>query len=91
MPWVEDPIGEHVPDPLSPSGWRWRRYDEQPPTSMLPIVTPAEGRTVRYGDHEDHVLPVQPPEHPGGDWANPNAYLSYDDVDSRGIIDTGAP
>jgi hypothetical protein len=77
---------------LSPSGFRWQRYDEPALTQIQPAVTP--GRTVRYGDHEDHQLPAREPdgpEHPGGDWANPNAYLSYDDVDSRSIIDRGAP
>lgn len=65
-------------------------------TSMLPIVTPTPyprtGGTVRYGAAEDHQLSRQEgPEHPGGDWANADAYLSYDDVDSTTIVDDGAP
>lgn len=56
---VPDPVGRWVPDPLAPSGFRWQRYDEQPPTSMLPTTAAAvPARTVRYGEHEDHVLPV---------------------------------
>lgn len=31
------------------------------------------------------------PEHPGGDWANADAYASYDEVDSLTIVDDGAP
>lgn len=32
------PYGEFVPDPLSPSGYRWKRHDEPEPTGLLPAV-----------------------------------------------------
>ena len=62
---MSNPYGQWVPDPLAPSGFRWQRRDEQPPTSMLPITpkpTPhprAPGRAVRYGDVVDHQLPAE--------------------------------
>lgn len=69
--------GRWVPDPLAPSGFRWQRYDEQPPTHMMPTVAPSPqprepGRTVRYGDHEDHQL-LNVPGGDVGDWIDPNA------------------
>ncbi|HLU95208.1 MAG TPA: hypothetical protein VKZ89_00055 [Thermobifida alba] len=35
---MSNPIGEFVPDPLAPSGYRWKRHDEPEPTGLLPIV-----------------------------------------------------
>lgn len=89
---MPNPYGQFVPDSLSPSGYRWQRHGEQPATAMLPTVPPAP----RIEIHEDERMHIYPrehdgPEHPGGDWANADAYLSYDDVDSRTVIDTGAP
>jgi len=98
---VSNPYGEHVPDPLSPSGYRWQRYDEQPATTMLPTIGPRievteDGMRLRPSTNPVGVGMSfseggEGPEHPGGDWANADAYMSYDDVDSRTIIDTGAP
>ena len=45
--------GEWVPDPLSPSGFRWRDHDEPEPTSMLPVVPPSP--TPRAGENDDLV------------------------------------
>lgn len=67
-------IGEHVPDPTRPSGYRWRRFDEPEPTRIQPAVEALHGDE-RY-DHlaeqsfnglrpEDELLP-QPPQDP--DW-----------------------
>lgn len=73
---MPNPYGRWIPDPLAPTGYRWQRHGEPQPTQMLPTVVSEE--------HDG-------PEHPGGDWANADAYLSYDEVDSRTVIDTGAP
>lgn len=53
---MPNPYGQFVPDPLSPSGYRWQRHGEQPATAMLPPVTPHTGGTVRYDEFEDHQL-----------------------------------
>lgn len=81
---MPNPYGEWTPDPLAPSGYRWRRHDEQPATTMLPAVTP--NRTVEYAGHTDHQL-----EHDDLDVVEPDQLPSYDHVDSRTIVDTGGP
>jgi hypothetical protein len=55
---MPNPYGEFVPDPLAPSGFRWRRHDEQPATTMLPTVQPRND-SEPFGDV--------------GDWVDPNA------------------
>lgn len=42
--------GKWIPDPLAPSGYRWQRAGEQPPTSMLPAVQPTEDTPGDVGD-----------------------------------------
>lgn len=80
------PYGEFVPDPLSPSGYRWKRHDEPEPTGLLPAVNPAVEQPAQLPAVEHNG-----PELPGGDWANADAYASYDEVDSLTILDEGAP
>lgn len=38
---MTNPHGRWVPDPLTPSGYRWARHGEQPATTMLPTVQPS--------------------------------------------------
>jgi hypothetical protein len=62
---------------------RWRHTsDTVPPDPTVTAMMPAVAPPPREQDG---------PEHPGGDWANADAYQSYDDVDSRTVIDTGPP
>lgn len=61
------PYGEFVPDPLSPSGYRWKRHDEPEPTGLLPAVNPAVEQPAQ--------LPAVEQDEPGdvGDLVDPNA------------------
>jgi hypothetical protein len=56
--------GRWVPDPLSPSGFRWQRHGEQPATTMLPTVPPATP-----DERDEREQPVGDV----GDWIDPNA------------------
>jgi hypothetical protein len=83
-------VGDWRPDPRRPGGWIYEPSAPAPDptvTSMLPAVRPTEVEQSAKLPAVEH----DGPEHPGGDWANADAYASYDAVDSRTIIDEGAP
>jgi hypothetical protein len=80
-----NPYGRWVPDSLSPSGFRWRRHDESPATTMLPIITPAtvdHGGTVEYAGRQDHALPLVDVPPRVDDWCENRApeQLRGDDI-----------
>jgi hypothetical protein len=69
---VPNPYGQFVPDPLSPSGFRWQRHGEHPPTQMLPAIPPAPElgenddlvRRTFNGLRADDLALEQPPQSP---------------------------
>ena len=80
------PVGEWVKDPLAPSGYRWQRHDQTPPTGPLPIdqdslggqlstVTDEEWRTA----HERLIA-----EHP--ELADQLRYTWDPDLDGSSLI-----
>lgn len=79
---MTNPFGEFVPDPLHPSGFRWKRYDEPEPTGLLPSVGAIEESSLLLAvesDHDDLEL-VEPDEFP-----------SFDSITSLMIRSIGAP
>jgi hypothetical protein len=82
---------------MDPRG-KWTYVESAPApdpsvTAIQNVVTPEPDPAVLdalHGDGDFDDEP-EPPEHPGGDWANPEAYLSYDEVDSTTIADDGRP
>jgi hypothetical protein len=74
---VSEPLGRWVPDKLSPSGFRWQRYDEQPPTNMLPMTPELNAL---HGDEEDEQEDLSHLDQSAGELVNTEKLGPLDEV-----------